>query len=73
MAGTQGQPLRRGTDHFGNLLDDLADLVLGDDQRRGQHQRVASDPCSINAELVAPRSGGTWRFLPAISQAVKSC
>src|SRR3954471_23541377 len=30
-------------DHLRHLVDDLADLILGDDQRRRQHQGVAGD------------------------------
>ena len=30
-------------DHLGDLLDDLADLILADDQRRGQRQGVTGD------------------------------
>src|SRR6266581_3233859 len=34
----------RGADHLGDLVDDFADLVLADDQRRGQRQRIAGNP-----------------------------
>src|ERR1700688_259115 len=35
--------LRYCADHLGNLVDDLADLVFADDQRRGQRQGIAGD------------------------------
>ena len=37
------QSLRYRADHLGDPLDDLADLILADDQRRGQREAVTGD------------------------------
>ena len=42
--GHEREDLRCRADHLRDLFDDLADLVLGDDQGRGQAQRVAGHP-----------------------------